>query len=347
MPTGTQPCPELDLPLWTRLKIAVFHSLTDSDLRSDGTINRSRSNLLHRRIPPSSTPKKGVRSHDVVVDASRNLSFRLYIPTSRRTTSSASSLPVIVYFHGGGFCFWSAAYFPYDSLCRRFARKFDAVVVSVDYRLAPEHKFPSQFDDGFVVLKFIDENRKSIESWPENADVGRCFLAGDSAGGNLAHNLAVRVCQEHLGEAKLGDVKLTGLVLLQPFFGGVDRVESEIRIKEAPILSVAKADAFWTAFLPDGVDRDHWAVNVSGPDAVDLSGLDFPPVIMFVGGFDPLRDWQLRYHDWLKGSGHTVSLVDIPTVFHGFYGFPEMPECSKVVMEIKDFIDKHAPNAAQ
>lgn len=83
----------------------------------------------------------------------------------------------------------------YDDVCRRLAAGVLAIVVSVNYRLAPEHKYPAQHIDGFDVLKFIDGKKQIM---PENADLARCFLAGDSAGGNIAHHVAKSVCESCL-----------------------------------------------------------------------------------------------------------------------------------------------------
>jgi acetyl esterase/lipase len=93
-------------------------------------------------------------------------------------------------------------------------------------------------------------------------------------------------------------------------------------------------------FLPDGSDRDHYAVNVSGPNAENISDLDFPDTIVIVGGFDPLQDWQRRYYEWLKRSGKEATLIEYRKMFHAFYIFPELPESSRLFSEIKEFVTK-------
>jgi acetyl esterase/lipase len=208
----------------------------------------------------------------------------------------------------------------------------------VNYRLAPEHRFPSPYDDGLDVLKFLDRDRnrnrnRDVQVLPEIADVSKCFLAGDSAGGNLAHHLAVRACRE-----RFRVVNVVGLISIQPYFGGEERTESEIRLARAPLVSMARTDWLWKAFLPDGANRDHEAANVSGPNAVDISGLEFPDTIVFVGGFDPLQDWQRRYYNWLKKSGKEALLMEYPNMIHAFYLFPELPESSQLIGQVKDFI---------
>ncbi|KAG4939802.1 hypothetical protein JHK86_045943 [Glycine max] len=323
---------KLILPWKVRLLISLLSTLADTSRRSNATINRRLFNLADRQSLPNPTPVDGVSSSDVTVDPARNLWFRLFVPSS----SSATTLPVFVYFHGGAFAFFSAASTPYDAVCRLYCRSLNAVVISVNYRLAPEHRYPSQYDDGFDVLKFIDRNGSVL---PDVADVTKCFLAGDSAGANLAHHVAVRVSKE-----KLQRTNIIGLVSVQPYFGGEERTKSEIQLNRVPIISVDRTDWHWKVFLPNGSDRDHEAVNVSGPNAVDISGLDYPNTIVFMGGFDPLRDWQRKYYDWLRESGKEVELVDYPNTFHAFYFFSELPETSLFVYDVKEFMAKQMAN---
>ncbi|KAJ1417308.1 Alpha/Beta hydrolase fold [Sesbania bispinosa] len=331
--TTKNPTTKLILPWKVRLSIFLLSAFSDASRRSDDTINRTLFNIIDRKLRPSRNPVDGVSSSDVSVDSTRNLWFCLFVPSS---SAAAASLPVIVFFHGGGFSFMSPASIPYDTVCRLFCRSFPAVVVSVNYRLSPEHRFPSQYDDGFDVLKFLDQNADVLCN---SADVTKCFLAGDSAGGNLAHHVAVRVAKE-----RLRVVKVIGLVSIQPFFGGEERTESEIRLKRVPLISLPRTDWHWRVFLPDGSNRDHEVVNVSGPNAVDISDLDYPNTLVIMGGFDPLQDWQRRYYEWLRKSGKEAQLVEYPNMFHGFYVFPELPEVSQFLAQVKNFVTKQMSN---
>ncbi|TKY45004.1 carboxylesterase 18 [Spatholobus suberectus] len=323
--TSEAPKPKPVLPWKTRISISFLSTLTDAARRSNGTVNRRLMNFLDRKSQPNATPVNGVSTKDVTVDATRKLWFRVFTPTA----AGDGPVPVVVFFHGGGFAFLSPDSFAYDAVCRRFCRRVPAVVVSVNYRLCPEHRYPSQYDDGEAVLKFLDENRAAL---PGNADVSKCFLAGDSAGANLAHHLAVRVAKSGL--------RVVGLVSIQPWFGGEERTEAEVRLDGAPLVSTARTDWLWKVFLPDGSDRNHGASNVSGPNSEDLSGLDYPDTLVFVGGFDPLQDWQRRYCEWLRNSGKNAQLIEYPTMIHAFYIFPDLPESSRLISQVKDFIAK-------
>ncbi|KAK4724517.1 hypothetical protein R3W88_027296 [Solanum pinnatisectum] len=327
------------IPWRTRIALSFVSTITDYSRRQNGTVNRRLLGIFGLKTSANPNPVNGVKSFDVTVESSRDLWFRLFIPTTDESRN-LSSLPIIVFFHGGGFVYLSPDTKAYDAVCRRFARKTPAVVVSVNYRLAPEHKYPAQYDDGFDVLKFLD-NEKNRELLPENVDLSRCFLAGDSAGGNLAHHVAKRASEM---TSTFDALKVIGLVAIQPFFGGEERTESELKLVEVDaLISVRRTDWMWKAFLPpgEGMDRDHEVINVCGPRAVDISKLDnFPATMVVVGGFDPLKDWQRRYYEWLKMSGKDVHLSEYPTMVHAFYIFPEVPESTQLILEVKDFVNK-------
>ncbi|XP_024167326.1 probable carboxylesterase 18 [Rosa chinensis] len=325
-----------DLPWTVRLFVSAASFAVDASRRSNFTVNRCLFNLFDYKLSPLTKPHKNIKSSDVVVaaDPSRNLWFRLYTPTAATT-----KLPIIVYFHGGGFVFMSAASKPYDDFCQRLARELPAVVVSVNYRLAPEHRYPCQYDDGFDVLKFIDDSQSSLF---EGANLGQCFLAGDSAGGNIAHQVAIRASGHEFRE-----LQVVGMLAIQPFFGGEERTESETRLKSVPLVNIERTDWMWKAFLPEGSDRDHPVVNVFGPNAVDISGVDFPATIVVVGGFDPLQDWQKRYYEGLKKRGKQAELVVFPNAIHTFYAYPELDDSSVFINKVRDFVQLQSVNVAE
>ncbi|RZC92818.1 hypothetical protein C5167_028074 [Papaver somniferum] len=251
-----------------------------------------------------------------VIDFSRrnNGTFRLYAPkttsavtnVASTTTADAALLPVFIFFHGGGFAFLSAACVGYDA-----------------------------YDDGFDVLKFIDGKQCNF---PANANLSQCFLGGDSAGANIAHHVAVRASRYTFQE-----MKVVGLIQIQPFFGGEERTESEIRLKHAPLISLPRTDWLWKVFVPEGCDRNHEAVNVFGSvhSVQDMKGLvDFPHTVVVIGGFDPLKDWQRRYYQGLKKCGKDVDLVEYLDAIHAFYLFPELPESNLLFKQVQDFIDQ-------
>ncbi|KAJ0780570.1 putative carboxylesterase [Helianthus annuus] len=352
----------LTLPWTTRITLWLLDIGLNLIMRKDGTVNRGLLKVVPL-TPPSSEPIKGVKTYDVVVDPTRKLWFRVFVPTQY----SVEDLPVMVFCHGSGYIVASADTQLYDDFCRKFARELHVIVVSVDYRLAPEHRHPAQHEDGLDVLKFLDVEENRSKWLPGNANISKCFIAGDSAGGNMAHHVAVRASQFNFQQLQVQYIltlfetsprssvaeermvnyfvakklMVVGLVSIQPFFGGEERIGSEIRLNgTAPVLTLKQTDWFWNAFLPLGepYNRDHPVVNVSGRYAVDISKIDLPPTIVVVAGFDILRDWQIRYYEWLKKSGKEVNLVDYPNMFHGFNLLPELSESDQLILEVKDFI---------
>ncbi|KAF5194724.1 Gibberellin receptor gid1c [Thalictrum thalictroides] len=322
------------IPWKVRISLSFLRGLTDFSRRSDGTVNRRLMNLFESavKVPPQSG--KGIAVSDITIDSTRNLWFRLFHPTD---VSDDLKLPVLVFFHGGGFTWFSPDVKPYDAMCRQFAQRIPAIVVSVNYRLTPEYHFPAQYDDGFDTLKFLDQ--KFFDSFPTNANLSQCFLAGDSAGGNIAHHVARRFAE---AEREFSNIKVVGLIAIQPYFGGEERTDSEIQLKGVPLISVERSDWHWKVFVPEGANRDHEAVNIFGPKSDDISGLkNFPSTLVFVGGSDPLKDWQKCYFHGLKRSGKEAQLIEYPNAFHAFYIFPEIPEASLLLTEVTVFINNN------
>ncbi|XBI73028.1 hypothetical protein VPH35_066859 [Triticum aestivum] len=299
-PPGSRPKPPMSRIM--RLSLRAVDYVADATRRADGTVNRRVLSLLDPRVPAFSSPCRGVASRDVVIDPTLRIRARLFHP-ARPGDAKGAPLPVIVFFHGGGFAFLSAASLAYDAACRRIARYASAAVLSVDYRRAPEHRFPAPYDDGLAALRFLDD--------PDN----------------------------HPADVPLQNVRLAGVIAIQPFFGGEERTPSELRLDGAPIVSVARTDWMWRAFLPDGADRTHEAACFTSPGAA--AGLDspaFPPVLLVIGGYDPLQDWQRRYCEMLKDSGKDVRALEYPDGIHAFFLFPGFDDARNLMTRIAEFV---------
>ena len=178
---------------------------------SDGTIVRSAAVAVDVPVDPS------VEWKDVVYDAALGLGLRVYKPPA--DGGAGSKLPVVVAFHGGGFCTNSYATPHFHAACSRLAAEAGALVLNADYRLAPEHRLPAAIDDTAAVLLCLrgqaarfpasSSDAAGADPWQsELADPGRVFVAGESAGGVLAHHLNVRFS----GARALHHVRLRGFV---------------------------------------------------------------------------------------------------------------------------------------
>ncbi|GAY32930.1 hypothetical protein CUMW_288100, partial [Citrus unshiu] len=171
------------------------------------------------------------------------------------------------------------------------AARVPAVIVSVDYRLAPEHRLPAAYYDALEVLHWI---KTTQEHWLiQYADLSSCFIMGDSGGGNVAYHAAL------LAAAQVDDLlplKIRGLILLKPFFGGVKRTESELRLANQPILPPSSTDLLWQLALPIGADRDHEYCNPTargGSKVLDQFRLLGWRVMVTWGSEDTLFDRQV------------------------------------------------------
>ncbi|KAL8160587.1 hypothetical protein V2J09_002124 [Rumex salicifolius] len=163
-------------------------------------------------VPAGVDPTTGVQSKDAVISQDHQLNVRIFLPP---TASPDKKLPLIVHYHGGGFCGGSAV----DAITLNFVNSLaalaNAVVISVDYRLAPEHPLPIAYDDSWAALKWAlaHKDQNGPDPWINaHVDFTRVFLAGESAGANIAHDVAARAGDE--------GVELVGMILIHPFFGG-------------------------------------------------------------------------------------------------------------------------------
>ena len=214
---------------------------------SDGSIVRSPKPSFNVPVQDDGS----VLWKDVVFDAVNNLQLRLYKPKPNQPSANSNSkLPVFYYIHGGGFCIGSRAWPNCQNYCFRLASQLQAVVVAPDYRLAPENRLPAAIEDGFLALKWLQDQAVSEEegkdAWlADVADFSRVFISGDSAGGNMAHHLAVRV---RSGSPELAPVRVRGYVLLAPFFGGTVRTKFEAEGPKDAFLNLELIDRFALVF---------------------------------------------------------------------------------------------------
>jgi acetyl esterase len=209
---------------------------------------------------------------------------------------------LVVYFHGGGFVIGSIGLM--DNVARELAHHSGAVVVSVGYRLAPEHPYPSGLDDGEAVTRWAIANSGRFGLAPSTVAV-----AGESAGGNLAAAVSLRL-------RDAGDAQVAGQVLLYPAVAGGHIHPSTVEF-DGLIISRTAGDRYWAAYRGgQDLDDDPYAAPLRAPS---LSGL--PPALVVLGGCDMLRDEGRAYADRLRADGVDVDEVCYPGQPHGFINF--------------------------
>ena len=248
----------------------------------------------NRRLGPRGA--RGVRVEKHAIDAAgRTIPSRLYRPDD-----AGGDAPLLVFFHGGGFCIGDVA--SYDGLTRFFAREGRLVVLSVEYRLAPESPFPAAYDDAFAALAWAQRNAAAIGSDPARIAVG-----GDSAGGALAAALGA------YAEAS-GIARPAFALLIYPAVAAVHDFPSARRYRRNLPLTPEVIDWFAQRFLRDPNDaRDP---RIALLDAPDLTR--FPPTYLQAAQYDPLLDEGAAYAERLRAAGVDVTYDVRRTLPHGY-----------------------------
>jgi acetyl esterase len=223
--------------------------------------------------------------------------FRRYRPSG----GAAGPLPTLIYYHGGGFVIGNIE--THDSTCRRLANKSRCQVISIDYRLSPEHPFPAPIDDGVAAFRHIRDNAAAFA-----ADAERLAVGGDSAGGAIA---AV-VCQVLRDEGEQGPAFQ---MLIYPATDSSKQSVSRVAFAEGYFLTKDLMDWFWKAYVP--ADTDLADLRLSPLLAKDFKGL--PPAFVLTAGYDPLRDEGRAYADRLIDAGIKATYVNYPGTIHGFF----------------------------
>jgi acetyl esterase len=221
--------------------------------------------------------------------------LRIYTPKGQ------GPFPLMAFFHGSGFVLCSLD--THDGMCRNLSAGIGCVVVSVDYRLAPEHKFPAGPDDCLVATRWAAAHAAEL-----NADASRIIVAGDSAGGNMAAVTALRVRDE-------GGPALSGQMLLYPVTDyHTPGTPSYVENAEGYGLTRDTMEWFWAHYLKDSADAAH--PYASPLRAQDLACL--PPAYVLSAEYDPLRDEAERYGERLRASGVAVEITRRDGMNHGF-----------------------------
>ncbi|WP_042883099.1 alpha/beta hydrolase [Cupriavidus necator] len=248
-------------------------------------------------MPPFAPGDPIAAQQDLAIDgAAGPLPARLYRP------DDGTSLPLVVYFHGGGFVVCGLD--SHDNICRGLARRSGALVLSVDYRLAPEACFPAAADDAVAAVRWAAAHAAQL-----GADPARIAVAGDSAGGNLA---AV-ACQQLRGSG----IALQHQLLLYPYLDCTDAATGSASYRDCAagyFLSAAELDWYRAQYLANPAHATD--VRASPLYQRDLHGL--PPATIITAEFDPLRDQGEAYGEALQRAGGNVTVRRWPGQFHGF-----------------------------
>jgi acetyl esterase/lipase len=309
---ASQPTSEMQEVLDTLSKLGAkpFNTLSVPEARSQATpADAARAVQWEKGIP--STPEGKVATRDIAIPTDNgNLPARVYTPEGE------GPFPVIVYYHGGG---WVVADINvYDATPRGLVVGTNAIVVSVDYRHAPESKFPAQQEDAWAAYAWIVENIHTM-----NGDASRIAVAGESAGGNLAANVAIMA----------RDMETTmplHQLLVYPIAGNDMNTPSYQEHAEA--MPLGKADMEWFvehvfASMDETADP---RINLVGRDDLE----DLPPATIINAEIDPLRSDGEMLAERLRADGVEVTQQTFPGVTHEFFGMAKVVPVAKQAMEL-------------
>ena len=275
---------------------------------------------LRERIRSTTMPSTTEIFESVDVPAptrAGSVAVRVYRP------SEATDLPVLMYLHGGGFAIGDLDF--HDEYLRNLANAASVVIVSVHYRLAPEHPYPAGLDDCIDVWSWLQTGPAEVPG-----DVSRLGVGGDSAGGTLAFAVALRARDEGNRVPK---------VVLTAYGTTEMRVSNpELGTHEVCVLTNKDCEWFWDMYTTDPAERAEPYCNVAG--ATDLSGLGANLVI--TAEYDPTRDATEEYARRLEAAGNTVELARYDSVMHGFFTMPALvPEARRALDQTAAFLKEH------
>jgi acetyl esterase len=243
---------------------------------------------------------------------------RIYTPKQLR--KSGSGAPCLVFFHGGGFAMGDLD--THDVICRKLAHDGELIVIAVDYRLAPEHKFPAAPDDAIAATNWVAANAAILGVDPAQISIG-----GDSSGGNLAAVAALA--------ARDDGPKLAGQVLIYPATDFAMTHPSHREPETSVVLTHSGAEWFRKLYLNGDADIENW--KASPARAHSLAGL--PPSYVMTAGADPLRDEGIEYAERLKQAGVPVAYRHYPGQFHGFFTMGKLlPQADVALSEITGWL---------
>jgi acetyl esterase/lipase len=269
---------------------------------ADG-VGLARTRLKQLQAPPEMLPQLRIEERTVSYGDLTDIPVRIYWPP----IGADEGLPVVVFYHGGGWCLGDLD--THDAVARAHVVGAQAIVVSVGYRLAPEHPFPAGIDDSWAALRWVGEHAAEL-----GGDPSRIAVAGDSAGGNIAAVMAQL--------ARDNDAPpLVFQLLWYPSTTANLSLPSFLENADAPVLDRDVIDAFMQWYIP-GVDITEHATlpaTLAPVNAADLSGL--PPAFIGTAEHDPLRDDGAEYAELLRAAGVSAELCNEPHMVHGYVSF--------------------------
>ncbi|KAL3499880.1 hypothetical protein ACH5RR_038973 [Cinchona calisaya] len=301
----------------------------------DGSVTRKSVN--DPRTPISLYDDSPLLVKDIPVNQSKKTSVRVFLPKESIESFPGRKLPVLIYFHGGGFVICNVASPLFDDIYSTFTLEIPIMIVSIDYRNAPEHRLPAAYEDCLEALYFI---KNSQDEWlTKYADLSNSILMGSSAGGNIAYFVGLRASTF---ADDLKPLNIKGVILQQTFLGGTKRTESEVKAARDKIVPSLVLDLMWDLSLPVGVDRDHEFCN----PVLSIKPSQFDPIKalgwkILVAAYDgdPTFDRQIELVKVLEEDGIDVVANVAEGDYHGIDIYDELPKLKVLSEVVKKFVN--------
>jgi len=280
--------------------VAVYKAFQEAGRPAYETLTppEAREYYMQARLVANPEPPELLSAEPLAIPAPHGrIPARIYTPKKLRKADGLA--PGLVFFHGGGWVIGNLE--THDVVCRKLAHEGEMIVMSVDYRLAPEHRFPAAVEDAVTATKWVAANAKGL-----GIDASRLVVGGDSAGGNLAAVVSLH--------ARENGPKLAGQLLVYPATDFSRKHPSHSEPETSILLTHTVVTWFMNNYLGDA-DINDW--RASPARARTLA--DLPPAYVLTAGADPLRDEGDEYAARLKEAGVAVTYRHFPGQFHGFF----------------------------
>ncbi|XP_073278709.1 probable carboxylesterase 9 [Primulina huaijiensis] len=306
-------------------------------LNPDGSLTR------YMKLPTSpptgevpQIPGTPVLSKDVTLDADKKTWMRIYRPAKLPSNdNTVVRLPIILFFHAGGWIQMSLANTILHEMSNKISSDVPAILVAVDFRLAPENRLPAQYEDAIDAIHWVRNQLTDGDGdrWIRDyGDSSRCYLYGSSCGANIAFNAAMRI-----HDLNLAPLTVVGIILNQPFFGGKARTRSELKLATDQYFPLPVIDMLWELALPLGTDRDHRFCNPFEDIQVKEKLKSVGRCLVIGFGGDPLIDRQQKFVQMLVEQGVMVEARFDDVGFHGI-DMIDTRRANAIVNFIKEFV---------
>ncbi|KAL8498467.1 hypothetical protein ACS0TY_021700 [Phlomoides rotata] len=294
-------------------------------LNSDGSLTRHTTTT----ISAASAAGHAALSKDVTLNADKKTWMRIHLPAKLPSNdNTVVRLPIILYFHGGGWIHTSIADSTLHENSNRIAAEVPSILIAVQFRLAPENRLPAQYEDAADAVNWVRKQAADGDQWIRDyGDFSRCYLYGVSCGANIALNAAV--ASSHL--------KIAGTILSQPLFGGMRRTKSELEMARDEYFPLPVQDLLWELALPVGADRDHRFSNPFSDGVMREKVKKIGRCLVIGFGGDPLID---RQQDLVKMLAQEGVPVEVHLEEGGFHEIDmvDSRRATTILNFIKEFV---------